>query len=71
VASVFSVVYFSFIGFDAPSTAAEDSRYPQRDLARSILVSLTIVSALYLAFTMSGGGFPLNRAGGSPCWACG
>jgi Amino acid permease len=55
VGPAFGMLYFSFIGFDAPSTAAEDSRYPQRDLARSILVSLAIVSVLYLAFTMSGG----------------
>lgn len=50
-------LYYSFIGFDAPSTAAEYSRFPQRDLARGILWSLAIVSVLYLAFTMSGGGF--------------
>jgi APA family basic amino acid/polyamine antiporter len=55
-APAFSVLYFSFIGFDAPSTAAEDARYPQRDLASSILLSLTIVSVLYFVFAMSGGG---------------
>lgn len=55
VSLAFSVLYFSFIGFDVPSTAAEDSHYPQRDLAPSILWSLLVVSVLYLAFAISGG----------------
>ena len=49
------VLYFSFVGFDGPSTAAEDSRYPQRDLAPSIGWSFLIVTVLYFAFTVSGG----------------
>lgn len=61
VVLAFSLLYFSFIGFDAPSTAAEDSRYPQRDLARSIFWSLAIVSVLYFGFTMSGGGCGLPQ----------
>jgi APA family basic amino acid/polyamine antiporter len=40
-------VFFSYIGFDAASTAGEEARDPQRDLPRAILLSLGIVTLLY------------------------
>ncbi|GAB3685135.1 amino acid permease [Saccharopolyspora tripterygii] len=43
-----SAVFFSFIGFDAASTAGEEARNPQRDLPRAIILSLIIVTAMYV-----------------------
>ena len=40
-------LFFSYIGFDAASTAGEEARDPQRDLPRAILLSLGIVTVLY------------------------
>lgn len=43
-----ALVFFSFIGFDAVSTAAEETRNPQRDMPRGILGSLAVCTVLYL-----------------------
>ena len=41
------VVFFSYIGFDAISTAAQEAIDPKRDMARSILGSLFFCMLLY------------------------
>ncbi|MEU4067507.1 amino acid permease [Streptomyces wedmorensis] len=41
-------LFFSYIGFDAASTAGEEAKNPQRDLPRAIMLSLIIVTALYV-----------------------
>lgn len=42
-------IFFSYIGFDAVSTAAEESINPQRDLPIGIIVSLIICTLIYVA----------------------
>ncbi|GAB3944635.1 amino acid permease [Corynebacterium tapiri] len=42
-----SQVFFSYVGFDAASTAANEAKNPQRDLPRAIIWSLGIVTAVY------------------------
>ena len=51
-----SVVFFAYIGFDAVSTAAQESRRPQRDMPIGILGSLVICTILYIlmALVMTG-----------------
>ena len=44
-----SLAFFSYIGFDAVSTAAEETRNPQRDMPRGIIASLIICTVLYVA----------------------
>ena len=44
-----AVVFFSYIGFDCVTTAAEESRRPERDMPIGILGSLAICTLLYLA----------------------
>jgi APA family basic amino acid/polyamine antiporter len=44
-----SLAFFSYIGFDAVSTVAEETRDPQRDLPRGMIGSLVICSVLYIA----------------------
>lgn len=43
------LVFFAFIGFDAVSTAAEETKNPQRDLPIGIITSLTVCTLLYIA----------------------
>jgi len=43
------IMFFAYIGFDAVSTAAQESRNPQRDLPVGILASLAICTVIYIA----------------------
>lgn len=43
-----SIVFFAYIGFDAVSTAAEESRNPKKDLPIGILGSLAICTVVYV-----------------------
>ena len=45
-----AVVSFAFLGFDAVSTAAQESKNPRRDMPIGILCSLLAVTVLYIAF---------------------
>jgi APA family basic amino acid/polyamine antiporter len=47
-----AVIFFAFIGFDAVSTAAQESRRPQRDMPIGILVSLVVCTILYVAVAL-------------------
>jgi APA family basic amino acid/polyamine antiporter len=47
-----TMVFFAYIGFDAVSTAAQESRNPQRDLPIGILASLAICTVLYIAVSL-------------------
>jgi basic amino acid/polyamine antiporter, APA family len=47
-----SIVFFAFIGFDIVATMAEETKKPQRDVPRGILVSLAIVTVLYIAVSV-------------------
>lgn len=42
-----AVVFFAYIGFDAVSTVAEETRNPQRDLPIGIIASLVICTVIY------------------------
>jgi basic amino acid/polyamine antiporter, APA family len=42
------VVFFAYIGFDAVSTAAQESRNPQKDMPFGILGSLIVCTILYI-----------------------
>jgi len=42
-----AIVFFTYIGFDAVSTAAEECKNPQRDLPRGIFITLGACAILY------------------------
>lgn len=42
-----SIVFFTYIGFDSVSTAAEECRKPQRDLPFAIITTLIVCTLLY------------------------
>ena len=43
-----AIVFFAFIGFDAVSTTAEETKNPQRDLPIGMIASLIICTVLYV-----------------------
>ncbi len=43
-----AIVFFAYIGFDAISTAAEETRNPQRNLPIGILVGLAVCTVIYV-----------------------
>lgn len=45
-------VFFAYIGFDAVSTAAQETRNPQKDLPTGILGSLAVCTVLYIAVSL-------------------
>ncbi|WP_455673505.1 amino acid permease [Phocaeicola sp.] len=44
------IVFFAFLGFDAVSTAAQETKNPKRDMPIGILMSLLICTILYMVF---------------------
>ncbi|HEY1039058.1 MAG TPA: amino acid permease [Bacteroidia bacterium] len=47
-----SAVFFAYIGFDAVSTLAEESKNPQRDLPRGMIYSLVICTIIYIVLAL-------------------
>jgi APA family basic amino acid/polyamine antiporter len=47
-----SIVFFTYIGFDSVSTAAEECRRPQRDLPFGIIMTLVVCAVLYIAVAL-------------------
>ncbi|HVV98005.1 MAG TPA: amino acid permease [Rhodanobacteraceae bacterium] len=52
VATAAAVVFFAVFGYDTLTTAAEESKNPQHDLPRAVLLSLGISMAFYLAVSL-------------------
>lgn len=48
VAAASSRLFFSYIGFDAASTAGDEAKNPQKDLPRAIILSMVIVTVVYI-----------------------
>lgn len=46
-----AIVFFAFIGFDAVSTAAQETKNPGRDMPIGILGSLVVCTVLYILFS--------------------
>ena len=44
-----SIIFFTFIGFDSVSTAAEEARNPQRDVPIGIIATLIVCTVLYVS----------------------
>ena len=51
-----SIIFFTYIGFDSVSTAAEEAKNPQRDLPIGIIATLIVCTLLYIsvAIVLSG-----------------
>ena len=47
-----AIVFFTYIGFDSVSTAAEEAKNPQRDLPIGIILSLIVCTLLYVGVSV-------------------
>ncbi|MGI8988954.1 MAG: amino acid permease [Bryobacteraceae bacterium] len=47
-----AIVFFTYIGFDSVSTAAEECRHPQRDLPIGIIATLIVCAVLYISVAL-------------------
>ena len=47
-----AIVFFTYIGFDSVSTAAEECRSPQRDLPFGIITTLVVCAFLYISVAL-------------------
>ena len=47
-----AIVFFTYIGFDSVSTAAEECRNPQKDVPFGIITSLIICAVLYISVAL-------------------
>lgn len=52
VMAAVSGVFFAYIGFDAVSVLAEESKNPQRDLPRGMILSLIICTVVYIILSL-------------------
>ena len=52
VMAAVSGVFFAYIGFDAVSVLAEESKNPQRDLPRGMIYSLVICTVVYILLAL-------------------
>jgi basic amino acid/polyamine antiporter, APA family len=52
VMAAVSGVFFAYIGFDAVSVLAEESKNPQRDLPKGMIWSLVICTIIYILLTL-------------------
>ena len=47
-----AIIFFSYIGFDAVSTASEEAKNPQKDIPIGIIASLILCTLLYVAIAL-------------------
>jgi APA family basic amino acid/polyamine antiporter len=52
VMAAVSGVFFAYIGFDAVSVLAEESKNPQRDLPKGMILSLVICTVIYILLAL-------------------
>jgi APA family basic amino acid/polyamine antiporter len=52
ISSAAANIFFAYIGFDAISTAAEETREPQRNMPIGIIASLVVCTIIYIAVAM-------------------
>jgi APA family basic amino acid/polyamine antiporter len=62
-----AIIFFAFYGFDAISTAAEEAKRPERDLAIGIVGSMVACTLIYILVAAAAvGAVPYAKFAGSP-----
>jgi APA family basic amino acid/polyamine antiporter len=66
ISAAAAIIFFSYIGFDAVSTASEEARDPGRDMPFGIIMSLVICTVLYIVLSLVMTGIAPWRSLGTP-----
>jgi APA family basic amino acid/polyamine antiporter len=66
ISAAAAIIFFSYIGFDAVSTASEEAKNPARDMPFGIIASLVICTVLYIALSLVMTGIAPWRTLGTP-----
>ncbi len=61
-----AIIFFSYIGFDAVSTASEEAKNPAKDMPFGIIMSLVVCTVLYIALSLVMTGIAPWKALGTP-----
>ncbi len=62
-----AIIFFAFYGFDAVSTAAEETKNPKRDLTIGIVGSMVVCIIIYMVVAAAAvGSMPFGQFAGSP-----
>jgi APA family basic amino acid/polyamine antiporter len=65
IESAAALIFFAYIGFDAVSTAGEETRKPGRDLPIAIVGSLVIAAVIYILVAVAAvGALPADQLAG-------
>lgn len=65
VGTAAALIFWSFLGYENVSNVAEEFENPKRDFRRSIILSVLLISGLYLSVSFVTVGTQAYRAGGS------
>src|SRR6266852_9049549 len=60
-----ALIFWSYLGYENVSNVAEEFKNPERDFHRSIVLSVVVISALYLSVAIATVGTRAYTAGGS------
>jgi amino acid efflux transporter len=60
-----ALIFWSYLGYENVSNVAEEFKNPERDFHRSIVLSVVVISALYLSVAIATVGTQAYKAGGS------
>ncbi len=60
-----ALIFWSYLGYENVSNVAEEFKNPERDFHRSILLSVVVISGLYLSVALAAIGTQAYKAGGS------
>jgi APA family basic amino acid/polyamine antiporter len=66
ISAAAAIIFFSYIGFDAVSTASEEAKDPAKDMPFGIIMSLVICTVLYIALSLVMTGIAPWRTLGTP-----
>ena len=61
-----AIIFFSYIGFDAVSTASEEAKNPAKDMPFGIIMSLVVCTVLYIALSVVMTGMAPWKSLGTP-----
>ncbi|HUK51027.1 MAG TPA: amino acid permease, partial [Terriglobales bacterium] len=65
VGTAAALIFWSFLGYENTSNVAEEFEHPERDFHRSIMLSVVLISVLYIAIVVVTIGTLAYQAGGS------